>query len=380
MIQVNNLTKDYGATRALGGVSFSVDRGEILGLLGPNGAGKTTTMRIVTGYLPPTSGSVLVNEMDVAANPLQTKRLIGYLPEFAPLYADMVVFDYLRYVAAVRRLAPRQRNARVGAALELCGLRDVVHQPFRELSRGYKQRVGLAHALLGDPDVLILDEPTAGLDPNQIVEIRSIIREAGRAKTVIFSTHILSEAESTCDRIVIIDRGRVVADGTADALKERTLSGMVVRLALLDAELAEVQQHLGVAAGVTRVARVADARPPVAGALVVEVACTRENLREIYAAVKQRDWVLVELDSVGQSLEDTFRELTRAGGGAPGVAGGNAPAAGREAAQATGPAAAQAAGSDATAGAVQAEQPEPRKPPEPAAGPAAGARPGETAS
>ena len=317
MIQINNLTKDYGATRALDGVSFSVNRGEILGLLGPNGAGKTTAMRIVTGYLSPTAGSVQVQEMDVAENPLAVKRLIGYLPEFAPLYADMVVYDYLQYVAAVRRIEPQRRGQRIRAMTELCGLGDVIHRPFRELSRGYKQRVGLAHAMLSDPDILILDEPTSGLDPNQIVEIRSIIKEAGREKTVIFSTHILSEAESTCDRIVIINRGRVVADGTADVVKARAVSGMVVRLALLDAPLDEVQRHLQAVPGVNRVMRVLDAPLPIAGALVVDVTCGRPNLRELYAAIKARDWVLAGLNSEGHSLEDTFRELTRAVGDTP---------------------------------------------------------------
>lgn len=317
MIQINNLTKDYGVTRALDGVSFAVDRGEILGLLGPNGAGKTTTMRIVTGYLMPTAGSVRVQDMDVAENPLAVKRMIGYLPEFAPLYADMVVHDYLQYVGAVRRLDPRRRSARIRAMTELCGLEDVIHRPFRELSRGYKQRVGLAHAMLSDPEVLILDEPTSGLDPNQIVEIRSIIKEAGRAKTVIFSTHILSEAESTCDRIVIINRGRVVADGTADLVKARAVSGMVVRLALLDAPLDEVQRRLREVPGVERVQRVLNAPLPAAGSLVVDVTCIRPNLRELYAAIKRRDWVVAGMNSEGHSLEDTFRELTGAGGRDP---------------------------------------------------------------
>ena len=314
MIRINNITKDYGTTRALDGVSFSVNRGEILGLLGPNGAGKTTAMRIVTGYLSPTAGSVQVEEMDVADNPLEVKRLIGYLPEFAPLYADMVVHDYLQYVAAVRRIEARRRGARIRAMTELCGLGDVIHRPFRELSRGYKQRVGLAHAMLSDPDILILDEPTSGLDPNQIVEIRSIIKEAGRAKTVIFSTHILSEVETTCDRIVIINRGRVAADGTADVVKARALSGTAVRLALLDAPLDDVQRHLLAVHGVNSVVRVLDAPLPVAGALLVEVSCAGQNLRELYAAIKARDWVVVGLNSGGHSLEDTFRELTGATG------------------------------------------------------------------
>ena len=193
----------------------------------------------------------------------------------------------------MRRIEPGRRGERIRAMTDLCGLGDVIHRPFRELSRGYKQRVGLAHAMLSDPDILILDEPTSGLDPNQIVEIRSIIKEAGREKTVIFSTHILSEVETTCDRIVIINRGRVAADGTADVVKARALSGLAVRLALLDAKLDDVQRHLLAVPGVNSVVRVLDAPLPVAGALLVEVSCGSQNLRELYAAIKARDWVVV---------------------------------------------------------------------------------------
>ena len=218
MVRIEELTKKYGPIQALRGVSFTVDRGEVVGLLGPNGAGKTTMMRILTGYLPATSGRALVDEVDVAVDPLAVKRMIGYLPEFAPLYAEMLVHDYLHYAGTVRGMRKRDRQRRIGELVPLCGLTDVIHRPFRELSRGYKQRVGLAHAMIGDPDLLVLDEPTAGLDPNQIAEIRKIIRAAGERKAIILSTHILSEAESTCDRIVIIDRGTVVADDTAAEL------------------------------------------------------------------------------------------------------------------------------------------------------------------
>lgn len=220
MVRIDHLTKRYGPVHALRGVSFTVDRGEVVGLLGPNGAGKTTTMRILTGFLPATSGRALVSDIDVAEAPLAIKRMIGYLPEFAPLYSEMLVHDYLDYVGKVRSIHKRERRQRISDLVPLCGLTDVIHRPFRELSRGYKQRVGLAHAMIGDPDLLVLDEPTAGLDPNQIAEIRSIIRTAGESKAIIFSTHILTEAENTCDRIVIIDRGKVVADGTAAELTD----------------------------------------------------------------------------------------------------------------------------------------------------------------
>lgn len=218
MVKIDSLTKSYGPVDALRGISFTVDRGEVVGLLGPNGAGKTTAMRILTGFLPATSGRVLVDGVDTAEAPLLIKRMIGYLPEFAPLYADMLVHDYLDYVGKVRGMDKRKRRHRIGELVPLCGLTDVIHRPFRQLSRGYKQRVGIAHAMIGDPDLLVLDEPTAGLDPNQIAEIRSIIRTAGEQKAIIFSTHILSEVESTCDRVVIIDRGTVVADGTSTEL------------------------------------------------------------------------------------------------------------------------------------------------------------------
>ena len=312
MITIQNLTKDYGPTRALDGVSFSVGRGEVLGLLGPNGAGKTTTMRILTGYVGATSGSVTIEEKDVGEQPLQAKQRIGYLPEFAPLYADMLVNDYLEYVARVRAVPSPQRAARIASVIDQCGLRDVVHRPFRELSRGYKQRVGLAHALIGDPEILVLDEPTAGLDPNQIVEIRNIIREAGKTKTVIFSTHILSEAESTCDRIVIINRGKVVADGTADEVKAAAIGGLEIRVGLAGANARDVEKLLLEVATVTAVSPVGDM--PAGTEVLVDVRCRTGNgadaARDIYLALKKQDWILTQLQATRQSLEQTFRELT----------------------------------------------------------------------
>ena len=322
MIDIRNLTKDYGTTRALDGVSFTVARGEVLGLLGPNGAGKTTTMRILTGYVGPTSGSVAIEDVDVGEQPLQAKRRIGYLPEFAPLYADMLVNDYLEYVARVREVPSAERAERIARVVAQCGLPEVAYRPFRELSRGYKQRVGLAHALIGDPDILVLDEPTAGLDPNQIVEIRNIIREAGRTKTVILSTHILSEAESTCDRIVIINRGRVVANGTADQVKAAAISGMEIRIGLAGTTTAEVERVLLALDAVTGVSPVADAAAdtPAGTDVLVDVRCASGDSgdsggsddpgRDIYLAVKAEDWILTQLQATRQSLEDTFRELT----------------------------------------------------------------------
>ena len=220
MIKIENLTKYYGELKAVDSVSFEIQKGEILGLLGPNGAGKTTIYRILTGYLSPTSGSIKVKDFNIYDNLIEIKKLIGYLPEAAPIYQDMLVFDYLNYIADIRRVEKDKKLAHLRDLADLCSLNEVMHFSINELSKGYRQRVGIAHALMGDPEILVLDEPTAGLDPNQIVETRDIIRRIGKEKTIVFSTHILSEAEATCDRIVIINRGKIVADNTVDGLRK----------------------------------------------------------------------------------------------------------------------------------------------------------------
>lgn len=220
MIKIENLTKYYGELKAVDSVSFEIQKGEILGLLGPNGAGKTTIYRILTGYLSPTSGSIKVKNFNINDNLIEIKKLIGYLPEAAPIYQDMLVFDYLNYIADIRRVKKEKKLAHLRDLADLCSLNEVMHFSINELSKGYRQRVGIAHALMGDPEILVLDEPTSGLDPNQIVETRDIIRRIGKEKTIVFSTHILSEAEATCDRVVIINRGKIVADDTVDGLRK----------------------------------------------------------------------------------------------------------------------------------------------------------------
>jgi len=220
MITIKNLTKYYGDLCAVNNVSFEIKKGEILGLLGPNGAGKTTIYRILTGYLRPTSGTIKVKNFNIHDHLLEIKKRIGYLPEAAPVYHDMLVFDYLDYVADIRGVDKGKKLSHIRELAELCSLNEVMHYAVQELSKGYRQRVGIAHALMGDPEILVLDEPTAGLDPNQIVETREIIRRIGKKKTIIFSTHILSEAEATCDRVVIINQGRIVADDTIDSLRK----------------------------------------------------------------------------------------------------------------------------------------------------------------
>ncbi|NOR14133.1 MAG: ATP-binding cassette domain-containing protein [Candidatus Aminicenantes bacterium] len=220
MIKFDNLTKYYGDLCAVDHVNFEINKGEVLGLLGPNGAGKTTIYRILTGYLRPTSGNVLVKDFNLAENQLEIKKLIGYLPEAAPIYQEMLVYDYLDFVADIRGVPKNKKLSRLRELADLCRLNTVMHMTIAELSKGYRQRVGIAHALMGDPEILVLDEPTSGLDPNQIVETREIIRRIGKEKTIVFSTHILSEAEATCDRVVIIDQGRIVADNTVEGLRK----------------------------------------------------------------------------------------------------------------------------------------------------------------
>ena len=233
MIRIENLVKAFGAKRAVDGVSFAVERGEVLGFLGPNGAGKSTTMRMITGFFPPTSGRVTVGVHDVAEAPLQAKRLIGYLPEAAPSYQDMTVQGFLSFAAELRGLDGDARKKAVGRAVERCFLASVLHQSIDTLSKGYKHRTCLAQALIHDPEVLILDEPTDGLDPNQKHEVRNLIRELGKSKAIIFSTHILEEVDAACTRAIIIDRGRIVASGTPDELG-RPLDEVFRRLTLPD--------------------------------------------------------------------------------------------------------------------------------------------------
>lgn len=222
MIKIENLTKYYGDFCAVDHISFEINKGEILGFLGPNGAGKTTTYRILTGYLQATSGTIKVKDFNIHDHQLEIKKMIGYLPEAAPIYHEMLVYDYLNYVADIRGVKAGDKLGHIKELADLCSLNEVMHKRIDELSKGYRQRVGIAHALMGDPEILVLDEPTSGLDPNQIAETRDIIRRIGKEKTIIFSTHILSEAEATCDRIVIIDKGKLAADHTIDELKELT--------------------------------------------------------------------------------------------------------------------------------------------------------------
>ena len=307
MIEVDNLTKRYGRTTAVDGISFMVKKGEILGFLGPNGAGKTTTMRILTCYLPPTEGTARVAGHDVFEEPLEVKKRVGYIPETPPLYPDMDVQSFLDFCAKIKGVPKAQRRGRVDAAIEKCRVGDVRKTLIGRLSKGYRQRVGLAQAILHDPEVLILDEPTAGLDPKQIIETRDLIKGLGGEHTIILSTHILPEVSMTCGRVVIISKGKVVAEDTPENLTHRLRGAGTLRLDVRGggAELAEALRSVP---GVTAVRPHAQA----AGVSVIDVeAAAGADVRaELARAVVQRGFDLLGLQQVGMSLEEIFLHLT----------------------------------------------------------------------
>jgi ABC-2 type transport system ATP-binding protein len=307
VIEVQHLTKRYGRVTAVDDVSFRVERGEILGFLGPNGAGKTTTMRILTGYMPATEGKAIVAGFDVFDQPIEAKRRTGYLPETPPLYPDMNVSEYLDFVAKIKGVPSADRRARVQYVMGRTRITDMANRLCGKLSKGYKQRVGLASALIHNPDVLILDEPTAGLDPKQIIETRELIKELAGDHTIILSTHILPEVAQTCQRVVIINNGRVVAVDTPDNLTAR-LRGSETMYVQLDANGANAAAALGAVPGVTRVVE-ADRRD---GMIAYEVDSERgrDVRRDLARAVVSSGWGLLEMRPLRMSLEDVFLSLT----------------------------------------------------------------------
>lgn len=312
MIHVENLTRFYNDLCAVDQISFDIRKGEILGLLGPNGAGKTTIMRMLTGLLQPNAGSIRVKDYSIDENSLEIKKLLGYLPESAPLYHDMLVFDYLEYIANIRRIEKGNKIDRIREMADLCSLNEVMHKPIGELSKGYKQRVGLAHAMMNDPEILVLDEPTSGLDPNQIIEIRDIIKKIGKEKTIILSTHILSEAEATCDRVVIINNGRLVADDSTEVLKKLASGKYLINVSLQQADIVSVKKELGAVDGITDISRVRVNDGSNGETVHVKLTCKPgSDLREtIYLKIKQTDWILLNFHQETRSLENIFRELT----------------------------------------------------------------------
>jgi ABC-2 type transport system ATP-binding protein len=307
VIEVQHLTKRYGRVTAVDDVSFRVERGEILGFLGPNGAGKTTTMRVLTGYMPATSGRAIVAGFDVFEQPLEAKRRTGYLPETPPLYPEMTVREYLTFVSEIKGVPSGERRARVDGSMEKARVTDMAGRHCGKLSKGYRQRVGLAQALIHNPDVLILDEPTAGLDPKQIIETRELIKHLAGDHTIILSTHILPEVSQTCQRVVIINRGRVVAVDTPDNLTRR-LSGSETMYLQVDGAGEAAGPALAALAGVNRVSEV-DRQGGLVG-YEIESEPGRDVRRDLARAVVGAGWGLLELRPVRMSLEDIFLQLT----------------------------------------------------------------------
>jgi len=305
-IVVENLTKVYGAQRAVDDITFRVKTGEVLGFLGPNGAGKTTTMKAITTYLYPTNGDIHVGEFSIHDQPEEIKRHIGYLPESNPLYQDMAVIDYLKYVARLQGIEPSNVGTRIREMVDICGLEGEKHKKISELSKGYKQRVGLAQALIHDPEVLILDEPTSGLDPNQIVEIRELIKNIGREKTVILSSHILAEVEATCDRIMIINKGKIVADGSAEELRKHAQGKEILRVKIEEAELDDAFEKIQELASVELV----DFIDKEAFLFEIQSKIDQSSRKDIFKLCVANNWVLTEMNPIETKLEDIFRELT----------------------------------------------------------------------
>jgi ABC-2 type transport system ATP-binding protein len=308
LIEVQDLTKSYGSVIAVDHVSFTVNKGEILGFLGPNGAGKTTTMRILTGYMPATSGTARIAGFDVFDDSLEVRRHIGYLPEAPPVYPDMTVASYLDFVARIKNVPSERRAERVADAMHKTNIEDKRDQLIKRLSRGYKQRVGLAQALVHDPDVIILDEPTVGLDPKQIIEVRHLIKGLAGNHTIILSTHILPEVSMTCDRVVIINKGKVAAVDTPENLTAQLKGGQKIRVEVQAPERS-LQELLAQIPGVSRTQiEAAHANGHVTA--TVEAAAGKDVRSQIAAGVVQKGWPLFELRGVSLSLEDIFLELT----------------------------------------------------------------------
>jgi ABC-2 type transport system ATP-binding protein len=306
-IVVNNLTKKFGSQRAVDNISFEVKTGEILGFLGPNGAGKTTTMKILTCYMAPSDGDAKINDMSILEQQDEIKKKIGYLPENNPLYYDMPVLDYLKFIADLQGVQKEKIQNRIGEMVYVCGLNVEKHKKIGELSKGFRQRVGLAQAMIHDPEILLLDEPTTGLDPNQIVEIRKLIKELGKQKTVILSTHILPEVEATCDRILIINQGKIVADGTSDTLRKRARGEEMVRVQIAEANSPD--EIISTLKGLESVSMV-DFDKGSSNLFFVTSKENHSSRKDIFRLCVQKNWILTELTPIETKLEDIFRELT----------------------------------------------------------------------
>ena len=304
-VVVENLTKSFGVQKAIDSVSFNVRKGEILGFLGPNGAGKSTTMKIMSCYLFPDYGNIYIGKYSIHKNSRKIRQLIGYLPEHNPLYEEMNVIDFLNLIALIHHIPHYNILPRVMDMIRMCGLDYEKHKTIRELSKGYRQRVGLAQALIHDPEVLILDEPTTGLDPNQIIEIRELIKNIGREKTVIMSSHILAEIEATCDRVLIINKGKIVANGTSAELRRKSNTDKLVKISIIGAKDAEVYEELTAIPGLENIVQT--------DKHYFNVHCSRntEIEKALFEVCRQRNWYIGELTPIETRLEDIFRQVTQ---------------------------------------------------------------------
>lgn len=311
---VKNLTKFYGSTKAINNITFEVNTGEILGFLGPNGAGKTTTMKIITCFLPPNDGIVEVDGFNIFEHSLEVRKKIGYLPEHNPLYPDMNVLEYLEFIAKLHNLSKNTINQRIKTMVEVCGLGDVRHKDIGELSKGYRQRVGLAQAMIHDPDVLILDEPTSGLDPNQIIEIRNLIKTIGMAKTVILSTHILSEVQATCGRVIIINKGEIIADSTTDKLREEFRGSEIITLIIKADNRDPLNDLLPIFKNLPIVETVEYSGTENNSHKFIITSPKGTDIREsLFNVVVENSLVLLEMHRSVVSLEEVFHSLTSSG-------------------------------------------------------------------
>ena len=309
MIEIKNLTKKIGSTTILDDISFSVKHGEVFGFLGPNGAGKTTTMKMITSFWVPTKGSITIDGVDVVKNSLETRKKIGYLPENVPLYDDMLVYEYLKFIAEIRGLKTEKVKERIKKVIDTCGLEKVIRKPIDELSKGYKQRVGLAQAIIHNPDVLILDEPTTGLDPNQITEIRDLIKRIGKEKTVIFSTHILSEVSATCDRVIIINNGKIVGQGSPEELAAKAGSRDIIYVKI-KGNKDEVLAKLKSIEAVEKI-EIKDKESENIYGYTIEPKIGVDLREQLSSTLMNAGFSILEFNKKTASLEDTFKELTK---------------------------------------------------------------------
>ncbi len=308
MIKIENLTKYYGDFKAVDNISFTVNDGEILGFLGPNGAGKTTTLKMLTCFMLPSEGSIWFNDLGVHKDSMEIRKMIGYLPENAPLYEYMGVYEYLNYICDLREIYGSKRKDRMSKMIEICGLDNMIGKDIGELSKGYRQRVGIAQAMIHEPEILILDEPTIGLDPNQVVEIRNLIKDVGREKTVVLSTHILREVEATCNRVIIISSGEIVADGTTENLMSELAGQAVIHLEL-KGNISDAPDEFSSIDEVENVNLVSDSNNGTTK-LDITLSGSQDITEEIFKKTVEKGWIILEMNQHKTNLEDVFRQLT----------------------------------------------------------------------